>query len=794
MAAVVVLWVFTSALRAVEQPDPQPDRAQTRPYLLTGGTQAGVGMYRAGAWGTVRSVVANPTDTAVDVMLVHSFVEKAHVQFATRLTLPPQSQREVLQLVRVPDEFGAGRAELNVMLLDPTVSPEQIFPNGRQSGTLTTSHDDTISALLGDREDDDMLSMVSLARRSAAHRPTNQNIRLSTLPDDLAGYEPLDVLFISQDQPHFDPARLEALRAWIISGGRLLVTLDQVDEQLLTALLRDDMPIETVDRVPLSRVVFDDAKNFAVDFDPPVTLTRVLPGSAQVLCRVNGWPAALQWHVGKGTIIATTLSPRAWQDRRRKATAAFESVANQLLNAKSSPALSMTDFEPLARRQIGYKILGRVPVAFILAVFVLLILIPGIWLARRRRGEYATLLTLAFSLVFTLVFLLIGAASRRQAPTTIAWSTVAHVVPSQQQAQVTGLVTIYAPSDGLGPVRAAGQALAWPVMPDDDTSLIRLVWTDHQQWTWDQLTLPSGAARTFEIHTAAPTPGPLTATAEFGEEGLRVTTLNPAGEPWQYPAMATWQGIAPLTASNGQYTLGENAVPLAARGDDTAAAKPQIEQESASVHRLAGNTQDRPAFIGWASPMQLGVSLPQDFTVSGGTLYTLPLSFTPPAPGARILIPSGVLTVRATASPVGDPLFLVYSSNSHQWAGPFTLSVRTTLRMTVPRITLPLRLESAVVRLLVDIPDRSLELLTFKDNAAITLAKWDSPRGEITATLSAEQLPPVDADGSIYIALQISNAPPGNESPMWRIHGMSLDLVGIHRPAADSPKPTHPQE
>ncbi|MCE9591883.1 MAG: hypothetical protein K8S99_15330 [Planctomycetes bacterium] len=762
--------------------NPEPD-------LFSAGTTSGVSAYRPGRWSVLRSAVENPSEQSVEVLLTHSFTTQPQVQFATRLRLPPMSRRWVDQLVRLPENIKGKQAGLQLLLIDPSASAERVFADGRQESSMRVDGEGPVTGLLGDPDDDDEAAMANLVRRSVGSRPRNPLLTPGAFPSDPAGYEPLDGLFLTADHNPLDPAQTAALRSWLIAGGRLWVMLDQVDPAFLTALLRDDAPVELIDRVPLSTVTFEGFPESRRDFDPPVTMARLLPGSARVLHKVNGWPAALRWNIGEGFVIATTLSPRAWQDARRKTVEPLQMLAADFLRAPAVYRPVSADFEPLARGQVGYSIVGRTTVLAMMLLFIAMLVLPGIVLTQRRRGEWTALLGACAALIVVAVFILIGAVTRRQAPTTLAWATLAHVTPSQDAASLTGLVSVYAPEAGLGPVESHGQGIAWPTQTDAQGSLRRLTWTDHEQWEWQPLELPSGAVRLFDVRTVVPISADLTARATFDESGLVGVMPPSGGRAWEEPAIVTARSVMPISPRpDGRFTLtAEPTAPVTTGASSTPLTR------RAAIQRLVSHRFTQPTLIGWAEPIASGLALPQESVQRGGCIMAVPLRIDPPRPGARIRIPSELLAIQSVRSPVGDPVAPVYNQMTGTWDGAFNASLRATIRFTLPPAVASLRLESAAVRLDIRAPRRRVELITYDNARARPLEQWESPGGEARVLLEGDRLPPVTPEGFIYLTVQVHDPrergttdEDSSEIP-WSIRGMSLELLGVTGPADRQP-------
>lgn len=763
LASLAMLWMGVSLASG----------QSSEPTLTAWGTASGVEAFRPGKWTVVRSTVTNPSEQPSDVLVAHFFAEQPLIQFATRLTLPPRSRRDVQQLIRIPDAVTGDSVTIQTLLLDPAASPERVFENSRQTGTLILSGDGPVTAMLCDEEDDEAIDFAGLIRRSADFKPTNQLLRLDALPSDAAGYEALDALFISAARPRLDPAQLAALRTWLIGGGRAWVMLDQVECDFLDALLREDSLVQEIARVPLTTVSFDEYPRRGHDFDPPVTMTRVLPGGAQVIHHVQKWPASLRLSIGRGTVIVTTLSPRAWRDGRYKTLEPLQELAAAFLYPDDKQPLTKADFEPLARHQTAYTIVGRGHIVAGMTALLLVILVPGGWLVMRRQGEWSALLATTASIALALYFVALGAMSRKQSPPAIAWATLAFVSPSQREAVVQGLASIYTPHEGIGPVQSRRGGVAWPVMETLDGSLLRLTWTDGDKWQWRNLSLPPGAVRLFHVNASATSAVNTTATATFNESGV-VGTLPPElARTWENPSLLTPRGLVPLHANaDGGFVI-DDSQPQTDPATPTEAAK-----RAAEIGRLLAGRFSEPLLVGWAPPVDVGISVPQDIASRGGTVAVMPLRFVRPAPGARFHIPSQMIGMKSSPSPTGELAIPIFNAASGEWTGPHVTGGEVTLRMTLPPSLSPMRLDRLAIIMDIQSPGRDVELITYQGQNRTSAKTWQSPEGYMSANLEADTLPSIDAEGSFYLTLRIGQPVTEQDNP-WMIRGMSIELWGV---------------
>ena len=299
------------------------------------------------------------------------------------------------------------------------------------------------------------------------------------------------------------------------------ILLDRTDPELARQILRDDWTIQIIDRVELTHVAITGASPSARrDFEQPVEMVRVAAPGMEVIHRVNGWPASMRRRVGEGWVTVTTLGPRGWQTPWGFANDSLREVGDLAIRRRPVPPLPAAALERYLSAQIGYKIIGRPLAAVILGVMVLGLLTSGLWLTRVNRLEFAGVIGPVLAVIVAAILLVIGTSHRHDTPLTVASAQLVRVVPSQRAAVVNGMLSVYSPDPGMGPIEAKRGGVVWPDMTGQGQTLLRMAWSDYDKWQWQRLTLPAGAVRPTQIWDVIPLAGPVAVHIGFDETGL----------------------------------------------------------------------------------------------------------------------------------------------------------------------------------------------------------------------------------------------------------------------------------
>ncbi len=419
-------------------------------------------------------------------------------------------------------------------------------------------------------------SSVVEAMRLGSHLPTAvTGLQPIEMPPMFIGWQGQDTVVLARGDTEMDPAQIDALRQWILSGGRLWVMADQVDPGFLAALLRDDWTGQIVDRVALNEfTVTDGSGGDAIsEFEQPVEMVRLLAPDWRVIHHVRDWPASLYRQVGLGGVWITTIGPRAWyylapqkhyrtgQEQPNKPTPqpTLEQLAGDwpgFNQRMTEPPLPADLLERETVKMIGHKILSRTPVGWILGLLCVVAVGFAVGFARKRRLEYSALASVVCAIVATGALLLIGSINQAQTPLTMAQTQFAQILPAQRTAVVNGVLAIYSPDKDRGPLMATSGGVVWPNLKSQGNEWLRMKWNDFDQWVWDGLQLPKGQPITVRFRQVFEFTDPVAVTAQFGPEGLAGSIKPGKFQPFEDAVLATSAGAhAVRRGASGTFTL-----------------------------------------------------------------------------------------------------------------------------------------------------------------------------------------------------------------------------------------------
>jgi hypothetical protein len=643
-----------------------------------------------------------------------------------------------------------------------------------------------------------------LSRRVSAFDPED-------LPTDIACLDMLEVLVISSDRIATDTAGIAMIRDWVLRGGHLWFTLEEVQPETVSAVLGDAYHCTRVDRVELNDVAVREGPNDtqsaeleSFEVEVPVPLVRMLVEDVTVTHTVNGWPAAFWQPFGSGRVYFTTLGPLAWM-RRTASTdppaagrefdtpfyprRALDGFANDCLVPNQTSRLEPANLRPFLSQQIGYRILNRGTVLTILLAFCLGLGLLGWSSFRARRPERVLWGTPAWACAVALVFLAIGTFTKKSVPPTVA--TIGHVQlePGVNTGHASGLIAIYNQNASKETLGAQAGGMFFPDMTAMSGRNRRITWTDEGKWYWEELELPPGV-RTAPFACPVSLNEAVSCQASFGPSGLRgaIGPLPVGGLGDAVIAVPHQNAMAPLMAEDGTFSAGRDDV--LARGEYLRGAlvsDQQVRRKAIYVDLLDAKMEydvhPRPLLYVWAEPFENEFVFPQQNQLES-TLISMPLRLQTTPPGTQVQIPSPFVPYRAVMGPSGKRP-VAYTNISRQWID-CKLATTEWLRFQLPSTVLPLELQEVDLQISLRAPSRTVELVAPDGDSEQVVLKLKHPIGSYRCTIDKAELLQLDNQGGLQLAVRVGkdeSSEPGDQMRQaeWLIEEIRMHVTGTVR-------------
>jgi hypothetical protein len=832
--AICVVNFFPASVQAQEE--------KRAPLHLEGFQLNGLHTFVTDNWVTAEVTVVNPNPVGHDCRVVLFYASQPDVQYARDVWVPGRSSLSTCLPVGPAPVSKPGLdkrktaltrstkpQELQALIYDRTGDRERlVLPKSEErvrSRLVNYQPRETVTCVLRDEkkpedprpprypveapEPEDVIDLVWAFRAGAG---LSEHVRLiddSLLPPMEEAYDGVDHLVLAGRRLSLDPPGQVALSRWLRQGGRLWVMLDLADESLVGQILGEAPGFEVIGHTTLTRVLIESTRVKDVDrevreFERPIDFVRVNVGpDYTVLHLVNGWPASFIRTVGKGRVLVTTLGAGAWFRPRNEddSRSPFENIPDvpvvlppmeflttllQLPQAAGSDSAANDSnvFEPLLNQEIGYRVVGVGTAGMVFGGFLLMVLVLGVGLRRWGRSELLGWLGPVAAVFTGGAFVVLGEASRRAVPPTLAVAEFVVVQPQASEQSASGILGLLQP-DG-GPIHLGSQegGILNLDMAGLEGQTRRLVTTDLDHWHWEQLALPAGV-RFGSFLCTVPSEKPLSCIASFGPRGLegKISSGRFQGLGDALIQAPSQRCFAVRLQPDGGFavTEGELLPPGQYVAETVLSDRQQTRQriyqrllESpssllSSSHRSGARGDNRCMLVAWADPVQVPFNLEADHRWAGSALLNFPVEFERTPPGRTVTVPRAFVSYRRILE-TGPSLPTLEG----------TSAIEQHLRFQLPPSVLPLKVERARLLAKVDTPSRRFTVIGQAKTKRAILGSVDSPVDPVQIDIVGSDVPALDDQGGLHLDVEVSGAATmENEQPTkWVIQSLELEITG----------------
>lgn len=794
------------------------------PLRVSGFSPAGLRNSLSEKWSAMTFSVTNFGPTPRDVRVVVSYEGEPFDGYARDLTVPGNSIVQSWVAVGPAPKAGNPQSRTIQMVLydrtggTPVVVRPATEERTRDRATLYRPNDAGM-ALYADvpvDEDrtsfrqptplDEALSAVRVMRsvRNLSGRVTlMENQTLPTQPEAFAGTE---LIILANNRLTADPLGRAAIRRWVEQGGNVWVMLDQVDPDVVGALLGDEFVPHVVDRTSIQQLPLErfkavgGAKTGLPVLERPVPFVRVLlSGREDVIHYIDAWPASFSQRLGRGKVLFTTLGPAGWY-RPRVANKAptgrgmmlaggdppspYDEVPDLPVATDSMHELigelkpvdhpfTTEDLRGPLTDEIGYAVPGRMPVATILAAFVASLIGIAVVIRRSRRTEVVGWLIPAAAVVAGGLFVTFGRQSRHAIPPTVAIAETVEAIPATGEVSRRGLFATYQPDSGPAPVAAPrGGMLDLNFDGLDGQPRLHLQ-TDQEAWRFDNLSLPAGVRDGAFRATDAIA---LSAVASFGPDGLQGRLQSGS---FHDPADAlvvtrgrTSNGVR--MAADGTFSSGPAEALTAGQFLNGAVLTDRQQRRQTVYTKLLSPAPPphwggRDYLLAWATPTDVPFTV-GEARATGTSLLVVPIDYQPPPPGTAVRIPPAFIPYQRL---VDGKLAKLMTMDSN-----FAIDMR--MRFQLPPSVVPMTLEKAVVHVKMKAVARPVKFSHIAGDAPTPLKAVDGPTEPIRLELTDPKLLALDADGGWHFGISVGDAVnhANKLDQHWTIESISLEVEG----------------
>lgn len=795
--------------------------------VITLGSSSGFRTFSTGRWGQVGITVVNESSEPATVRATVHLKTDPNLRFGRDVWVPGQSKRTT----SIPFYLTEDGSDRNSFEVQGQVLSGALASAASTGGSLLRIGSTGTTAFIDDElwEPEPPSTQTPDHARLAVQAiladnnlfPAVMTISDRLLPTTIEGWEPVRHVVVAGKRLKVETAAAAALRQWVSEGGTMWLQMNSSDVETLAALFGSTIEMVEVDRVPLTSVKVhrNDLVEQApgVEHEQPVELIRAQIRGGRVLHEVNGWPAAVLFEYGNGSVLLTLLDAAGWIRQRGPG----DFVANNpVWNTEYVPLEPLSDLarliygekpDPTIDRQwmatyvsdrIGYRIPPRWTVLSILSFFCIAILVCGLVLTARQRLEHLSWLAALAAVLATAFLIVLGQSHRGEVPPTIANFEFLNVSPQTGDYTASGGLAMFQPDQVRADFQSAGTRID-PQLPELSGEIREMIWTDGSHWQWKETRLPPGVMMLW-TDSAGTLPVPVRAQASLGPQGLQGVfnshglhrLADNAGEA-QPDALADglllFPNSAPLAANlqpDGAFLSGEqDRLPQGqftnqALLDDEQRRRQQLLDRWMTQRRQQG-TITHPMLLAWSKEATKNVTSAQPVQRIGTTLVTIPLEIERPPVATRVSIPSAMIRQRTVKGLSGESA--AFNNRTESWTFPSTTTTQARIRFQMPQSALPLRLESAKLVLDCHIPSRTLEVFAVQGDQRVRVGNYRNATGSIETTIGDPKWLELDREGGLSLDISVGDTSSDSAQSMavqssWSIRSSRLEVLGTTLP------------
>lgn len=790
-------------------------------------TTSGIGKYAPGRWGLIALRVGNRGETDASPVAVGWLKEDKNLEFSRQLQVPPGAIRRSWIPIFIPGSVST-RSRPGIVPIVELQSNTRIVQDGVESIKRGDSFDrvETFPLRLFQKRCVAFLSdgterqfkILNLLNTLFQGRPQESVVAVldPQLPPVIEGYDVADVIIVAGDRVAEDAAAFSALIEWVLRGGTMWVMVDQVSPATLSQLAGDAFSVETVDRISLTAFGIH-SENRVIpkppeikDMERPADFVRVLVDGVTVTHSVDGWPAAFSRQIGQGRIVCTTLAMEGWyvpeswnaqeklrpQDRPYQASATLIEFLAETCSTDGEKAISHEAQVASVNARVGVEVPGRNLVLCVLGGFLLVLVATVPVLKRAGRIEAAGYVIPLATLVIVGTLSVIGVASRSELDSVTEFQFIT-IEPGQPLAHVEGVAATYSKTPIPGPFAAPEGGIFLPERTGTGLGVWRREQHDLPHWSYSKAQIPSGV-RMAPFRQAVRLSQPVFAKGTFDEDGFvgsvdggqfgELSDLTIAGRT-QFTAATKADSAGKIVVHPGDILppgefLGGRLL------DEEQQRRQHLLQQMLSLEGRNDWFPQRLMLLGWANPVETSFEIPLEKR-GGAALVGIPMQLRRPPGGSTIRIPSLFLTMNAIRGDSGAGFSSSYSNGKSVWSEKLYKGV-STLRFQIPEVLLPIEVSSAICRVKISAPARTVKISAGPPGKRTEISSRKTMVGDFSFTITDRNALTLDEVGGLQIVLDIGDVTlkpdednldeAGEEiivrDESWQVHWIQLEVTG----------------
>lgn len=785
--------------------------------------QGGIGRFRPEHWGLVKGLIENASDQPATSLTVVTPDASEGLQFARQLTLPGKVTFESSWPVYVREARASGGVEFQYLFF-PGGHDDGVIRREAYSSEIPSFHGITqfeplpLCGLVGDtgpaRDGDTAVhQLLGVLRFAAFANKSVTSINSAEITSDPECLDAVDQIAVTDPELTSFPQACEALRAWVLRGGRLMIVADRTGPAVVEALLGDSLPMTFVGETTTNTLTLEinpdypqaqyPVRSVSREYPEPVRFLRVVPELCEKIWSVDGWPVAMTKNLGRGSVLVTTVSTQVFYDSvpydsptqpQFGLIASGRRIQEVMFSKRTAPLIEEATASNQAAALIGYRIPSRNVAVLLLAIFPVGMLITGLLLQKRASGERLIVAVPVLAIIAALPAAVVGFQIRNVAPATVIESVVINSSQGFTDLPADGFASVFVPSPRDLGVSAENGTRLDALADTTNSDYRRMTWRGPGDVSWGKFLQPAGL-RTYSLNSARRHGKPWRVRATLNESGLIGRLLTQDGVTAGDPILAGMnrENLALALEDSGQFTGTPDQALLAGQYFQSSLLSDDERYRTALLNSVFDPDREdqtrifptEPTVLFWdKSDSEVLHFEGDDVRRQQTVLVVHPLELYPPEAGKPFLIPPQLLAYKSVANEDGG-IGSSYINMKRSWL-PQETATKTMLEFQIPEACWPLSPESGELKLLIRAGSRSVTIQSGDRNNLQPVAELKSPLGMQTISIPGEIIQGTCLQGRLFLQIQVSDLDSemkaedmtGEQDDSWQIERVLLTLKG----------------
>lgn len=539
-------------------------------------------------------------------------------------------------------------------------------------------------------------------------------------------------IFVGTGNSCLSGAQADALRYWIIAGGRVWIDLDKAsNRQLARTLLGENYDLAYVQTIRTASYSYEmHGRLRVIKTSRSRKLRCYFPGNSHVVVSAGGWPLVMRYSLGRGQVWLDAVDRRALLTPQGRAIPELWPATREFYAAKSVSQVPRYALR-MAANAIGYRVVSRRSVMLIFGLLIGFVAVGGWILSRLGKGGMLGVFALAVALIASGTLYALGRFERGPVPESESAVQVAMVL--RNDCMISGEAAIFTPRQTIVSARISAPTYTYWNRFINSQQDCRFDYSpDQSSVNVRNLTIPSGKVVNVLYKTFQRTVQPdLVVHAAVNQDGFsgnleskyhieHAVIAGPSG------VMALQLGS--VKSGRSSFTSGTGQIlPAGQYMSGVLLSRSDRHQEALTAALLAAYPAHQPELLAWSDDIPTAWRVAKTKLHLCNTLMVSPFTPRLPPTGTALAIPWAMVRMQIVRGPKGQMSAPVYNFNLHRWMADTTISGRVYMKYSVPRLLRRIKATYAHLEFGITAPGRKVSLALYdrgvwKSIATVTVA------------------------------------------------------------------------